>query len=69
MYLMRRPAAMRRGRRRVVAVVLVVVAVAAIVAEPFPKGVVVLSFTHEHGIDAGDLPAFLLLLAAARLAL
>ena len=49
--------------------VLVTVAVLAIVVEPFPKGFVVLSITHAHGIDAGDLPAVLLLVVAARLAI
>jgi hypothetical protein len=66
---MKRPAAKRRGQRRVVAVVLVALAVVAIVVEPFPQGFVVLSITHTHGIDAGDFPAILLLLAAARLAI
>jgi hypothetical protein len=51
-----------------VAIVLAVVAVVAIVVEPFPKGFVVLELTRAHGIDAGDLPAILLLLAAALLA-
>jgi hypothetical protein len=38
------------------------------VAEPFPKGLVLLSITRKHGIDAGDLPAIILLLVAALLA-
>jgi hypothetical protein len=42
--------------------------VVAIVAEPFPKGWVLVSFTPEHGIDAGDLPALVLLAVAAWLA-
>ena len=50
------------------AVVLAFVAVLALLVEPLPKGFVVLSITHAHGIDAGDLPAILLLLVAARLA-
>jgi hypothetical protein len=44
------------------------VAVAAIVLEPFPHGPVLLSLTRDHGVDAGDIPAILLLLVAARLA-
>ena len=43
---------------------LAVVAVLAIIVEPFPKGLVVLSITRAHGIDAGDFPAILLLLLA-----
>jgi hypothetical protein len=37
----------------------------AIVIEPFPKGFVLVSITPTHGVDAGDLPAILLLAAAA----
>ena len=43
---------------------LAAVAVATIVAEPFPKGPVLLSITREHGVDLGDLPAVLALLTA-----
>jgi hypothetical protein len=52
-----------------VAAVLAAVAVAAIVVEPFPATPVLLSITRAHGIDAGDLPAIVLLLVAAWLAL
>jgi hypothetical protein len=51
-----------------VAVTLVVLAVALIVTEPFDKGVVLLSITSSHGVDAGDLPAVCLLATAAWLA-
>ena len=57
----------RCTRRIVVALLLVVVAVVAIIVEPFPKGFVLLPITEEHGIDAGDLPAIVLLLLAYRL--
>jgi hypothetical protein len=66
--LTRRPAATRRIQQRVVAVVLAAVAVVALVVEPLPKGFLLLSITETHGIEAGDLPAILLLFAAARLA-
>jgi hypothetical protein len=46
------------------AITLAAVAVGSIVIEPFPEGVVLLEITPTHGIDAGDLPAILLLLAA-----
>jgi hypothetical protein len=58
-----------RARRRVVAVVVAAVGVGLVVVEPFPKGAVLVSFTESHGIDAGDLPAIVLLLLAAWLAL
>jgi hypothetical protein len=45
--------------------VLAAVAIGLVVAEPFPKGEVLLSLTHAHGVDAGDLPALALLLVAA----
>jgi hypothetical protein len=64
---MPRPAA-NRNIRMVVAAVLAAVAVVAILVEPFPKGFVLFSITRRHGVDAGDLPAILLLLAAAWLA-
>jgi hypothetical protein len=46
------------------ALVLAAVAVGLVALEPFPKGEVLLSLTSTHGIDAGDLPAFALLLLA-----
>ena len=55
--------------RRVAGLVLVVVATAMVVVEPFPSGAVLVSLTREHGVDAGDLPAVALYLAAAFLAL
>jgi hypothetical protein len=58
---------MTPGRRRVGAVVLVAVAVALIILEPFPKGIAV-GITETHGVEAGDLPAIILLLMAAWLA-
>jgi hypothetical protein len=63
----RGPATKQRARRRVLAVALAAVAVAWIVIEPLPKGAVLLELTSAHGVDVGDLPAILLLLAAARL--
>jgi hypothetical protein len=50
-----------------VALLLVALAVAMVVAEPFPKGDVLLTLTHNHGVDVGDLPALALLLVAALL--
>jgi hypothetical protein len=58
-----------RSRRRLLALALAALAVVLILAEPFPKGFVVLSITRSHGIDAGDLPALALLLVAAWLAI
>ena len=55
--------------RRLLAAVLVALAVAIVVVEPFPKGDVLLSLTHSHGVDVGDLPAIVLLLVAACLAI
>jgi hypothetical protein len=52
-----------------VAVVLAVVAIVLVVAEPFPKGDTLLAFTDNHGVDTGDIPAIVLLLTAAWLAL
>jgi hypothetical protein len=43
--------------------------VGLVVVEPFPKGKVLFSFTSTHGVDAGDLPAFALLLIAVGLAI
>jgi hypothetical protein len=42
----------------------VTVAACTLVAEPFPKGAVLFSLTESHGVDAGDLPALVLLLVA-----
>jgi hypothetical protein len=50
------------------AAALAAVAVAWIVIEPLPSGAVLLELTSAHGVDVGDLPAILLLLAAALLA-
>ena len=57
-----------RPRRRLLAFVLAAVAIVLIVAEPFPKGDVLLEFTATHGVDVGDLPALALLLIATCLA-
>jgi hypothetical protein len=59
----------RRRRRRLQALVLAAVAIGLVVVEPFPKGMILLSLTDTHGIDAGDLPALALLLVAACLAI
>lgn len=64
-----RPSERSRAQRRIVAIVFATFAIGLVVIEPFPKGVVLLSFTESHGIDAGDLPAIVLLLLAAWLAL
>lgn len=53
-----------RSRRRVLALALVTVAILMLVTEPFPKGVVLVSLTESHGVDAGDLPALVLLVVA-----
>ncbi len=58
-----------RPGRRVLAFVLVAVAIVLILAEPLPKGDVLLKFTPSHGVDVGDLPAVALLLIAACLAI
>ena len=55
--------------RTVLAVVLVIDAIGLIIIEPFPKGTVLVSVTATHGIDAGDLPAVVLLLIAAWMAI
>jgi len=49
--------------------VLAAVAIALVVQEPFPKGATLVALTEHHGVDAGDLPAIVLLLTAAWLAL
>jgi len=59
----------QRRRRRLQALVLAAVAIGLVVIEPFPKGVVLVSFTPTHGVDVGDLPALALLLVAACLAI
>ena len=61
---MTRSAVQRRTRRIALALLLGVVAVVLIIAEPFPKGFVLLALSHKHGVDAGDLPAIALLLIA-----
>jgi hypothetical protein len=58
-----------RRHRRLLAVALAVLAVLLVVAEPFPKGALLVSLTESHGIDAGDLPALGLLLVAGWLAI
>jgi hypothetical protein len=57
-----------RARRRLLALVMVTVAACMLAAEPFPKGAVLVTLTASHGVDAGDLPALVLLLAAGWLA-
>jgi hypothetical protein len=57
-----------RARRRLLALALVTVAACMLAAEPFPKGAVLVTLTASHGVDAGDLPALVLLLAAGWLA-
>jgi hypothetical protein len=58
----------RSGRRRLaLAIVLIVVATSAVVAEPFPKGRVLLSITSNHGIHSSDLPAIGMYLVAVGL--
>ena len=58
-----------RRRRRVLALMLAAVVVGLVVVEPFPNGKVLFSLTSTHGVDAGDLPAFALLLIAVGLAI
>ena len=58
-----------RGTRRVLAVIVAAVGGLLILVEPFPKGVVLISLTAEHGVDAGDLPALALMLVAGWLAI
>ena len=57
-----------QSRRRILALALVTVAACMLVAEPFPKGAVLVSLTASHGVDAGDLPALGLLFVAGWLA-
>jgi hypothetical protein len=64
---MSRPAQPPRRRRLLAALLLVVPAIVMIIAEPFPKGDVLLRITYNHGVDVGDLPALALLLVAALL--
>jgi hypothetical protein len=66
---MSRPEQLPRRRRLLVALLLVALAIVIVVAEPFPKGDVLLKLSPNHGIDIGDLPALALLLVAALLAL
>jgi hypothetical protein len=61
-----RPTRTRR-RRRILALVLAAVAIGLVVAEPFSKGEVLLSLSHTHGVDTGDIPALAMLLVAAAL--
>ena len=63
------PRPIQRRRRRLQALVLVAVAIGLVIVEPFPKGVVLVSVTPTHGVDFGDLPALVLLLVAACLAI
>ena len=58
-----------RRRRRLLVALLVALAIVIVVAEPFPKGDVLLKLTPNHGVDVGDLPALALLLVAACLAI
>jgi hypothetical protein len=65
-------ATQRRTRRPAglaVGFVLVVIATAMVIIAPFPHGATLLALTHEHGIEAGDVPAIALYLVAALLAL
>jgi hypothetical protein len=67
-----KPATQRRTRRAAglaVGLALVLIATGMVIIEPFPHGATLLSLTHEHGIDAGDVPAIALYLVAALLAL
>jgi hypothetical protein len=58
-----------RFRRTILPLVLTAVAVGLVIVEPFPKGNVLLTLTSTHGVDTGDLPAFVLLLVAVGLAI
>jgi hypothetical protein len=57
-----------RSRRRILALALVTVAAGMLMAEPFPEGAVLVSLTKSHGVDAGDVPALVLLLVGGWLA-
>ena len=57
-----------RARRRLLALAMVTVAACMLAAEPFPKGAVLFTLTASHGVDAGDLPALVLLVVAGWLA-
>jgi hypothetical protein len=48
--------------------VLAAVAIGLVVVEPFPKGEVLLRLSRTHGVDSGDIPALVMLLIAACLA-
>jgi hypothetical protein len=61
---MSRPEQPPRRRRLLVALLLVALAVVMVLAEPFPKGDVLLTLAPNHGVDVGDLPALALLVAA-----
>jgi hypothetical protein len=63
----RRPS--RRRERLLVALLVAAIATAMVVVEPLPKGPVLIALTTEHGVDAGDLPAIVLYLAAGWIAL
>jgi hypothetical protein len=64
---MSRPTPSRR-RRGPLALVLAAVAIGLVVVEPFPKGGVLLRLSRTHGVDSGDIPALVMLLIAACLA-
>ena len=64
---MSRPTPSRR-RRRLLALVLAAGAIWLVVVEPFPQGEVLLSLSRTHGVDSGDIPALVMLLIAACLA-
>ena len=66
---MSRPEQPPRRRRLTAALLLVALAIMMIIAEPFPKGDMLLKLTANHGVDVGDLPALALLLVAACLAI
>ena len=66
---MSRPEQPPRRRRLPAALLLVALAIVMIIAEPFPKGDMLLKLTANHGVDVGDLPALALLLVAACLAI
>jgi hypothetical protein len=59
----------RRHLRLVVALFALAVAIAMVVVEPFPRSRILLTVTKQHGVDAGDLPAIALCVAAIWIAL